>query len=539
MKKLVLVIIALMIPSIALAGPYPPAAGLSGSTAVSMDDASLLSWASAWSGYEPGADVDAQWQDPDQALGAAQGTAFDIVCLGRGGRITLEFPETVKNGPGYDLAVFENSFSDVFLELAYVEVSSDGRNFVRFPSRSLTENPVSTYGTIDPTDLDGLAGKYRQGFGTPFDLQVLAGEDLVLSGAVNLSRIRYLRLIDVNGDGSAFDSLGSVIYDPYPTKGSAGFDLDAVAARYPNAAGPAPDNNPPDAPVPAAPAMDEVVAGTTPELSIAGFSDPDPEDSHLATQWQLYDPAQAAQPLFEKLGITDLLSCAVPGAILDPDSQYAWRARVLDGSALASAWSDYYTFTTAGPDPDADGNGVPDAEQADWDADGDGLADPALRLALASGGEILVAVIPVANVAQVTALRPEDPARTGAPLAPLYFAASPLSFRATVTDPDLPARVRLIFSAPLPSGSAWYKLDPDAGWQPYAQALIACGGYCIELTLADGNTALGDADGSKNGIIVDPGAVVARTTAEAQASQPAGLGGGSGCFVGSLYAGAQ
>jgi len=30
------------------------------------------------------------------------------------------------------------------------------------------------------------------------------------------------------GDGSCTDSFGNVIYDPHPTEGSAGFDLDAV-----------------------------------------------------------------------------------------------------------------------------------------------------------------------------------------------------------------------------------------------------------------------------------------------------------------------
>lgn len=31
-----------------------------------------------------------------------------------------------------------------------------------------------------------------------------------------------------NGDGTYFDTSGDVIYDPYPTPGSAGFDLDAA-----------------------------------------------------------------------------------------------------------------------------------------------------------------------------------------------------------------------------------------------------------------------------------------------------------------------
>ena len=40
--------------------------------------------------------------------------------------------------------------------------------------------------------------------------------------------IRWVRVVDVVGDGSCTDSFGNVIYDPYPTIGSGGFDLEAV-----------------------------------------------------------------------------------------------------------------------------------------------------------------------------------------------------------------------------------------------------------------------------------------------------------------------
>jgi hypothetical protein len=51
----------------------------------------------------------------------------------------------------------------------------------------------------------------------------------VSSGALDLSRIRYIRLRDIIGDGNALDCAGRPIYDPYPTTGGAGFDLDAIA----------------------------------------------------------------------------------------------------------------------------------------------------------------------------------------------------------------------------------------------------------------------------------------------------------------------
>ena len=66
------------------------------------------------------------------------------------------------------------------------------------------------------------------GFGTPFDLHTLANKRAVLEGRVNLLEIRYIKIIDIPGDGSVLDSFGHPIYDPYPCVQSAGFDLEAV-----------------------------------------------------------------------------------------------------------------------------------------------------------------------------------------------------------------------------------------------------------------------------------------------------------------------
>ena len=212
----------------AVAGPYAPSAGQPGSTAIHMNDPAFLGWATGWDDYIVGSNVDSQWQTPERALGQAQGGFDDIVCLGRGGEITMTFERVIRNGPGWDFAVFENALNDTFLELAYVEVSSDGQHFVRFDNDSLTPSPVGGFGAVDPTDVDGLAGKYKQGYGTPFDLQDLASKNEVLDDTVNLAFITHVRILDIVGDGTFFDTSGDVIYDPYPTVGTAGFDLDAI-----------------------------------------------------------------------------------------------------------------------------------------------------------------------------------------------------------------------------------------------------------------------------------------------------------------------
>ena len=195
---------------------------------IDKDDPGIAGWATGWKDYNIGADVDTDWRNPENALGQAEGTSFDIVSLGRGGSITLTFNAPIVNGIGADFAVFENSFSETFLELAYVEVSSDGKSFVRFDNDSATINPVGGFGTIDPGNLYQLAGKHMQGKGTLFDLNTLqynVGDD---PSALDLDNIHYVRLVDIVGDGTYMDTYGGIIYDPYPTTGSAGFDLDAI-----------------------------------------------------------------------------------------------------------------------------------------------------------------------------------------------------------------------------------------------------------------------------------------------------------------------
>ncbi len=198
---------------------------------VPADHPDIAGWADAVASYAPGQAVDSEWQKPEMALGPAGGAVYDVVSLGRSGSIVLEFFTPLVRGPGWDFAVFENSFSEYFLELAWAEVSSDGETFVRFPGVSLTPGPVPAFGAVQPADVAGFAGLYPLGLGTPFDLDALVNDPAVVSGAVDVDQIRYVRLLDIVGDGSEFDSEGRPIYDPYPTTGSAGFDLQAVAVR--------------------------------------------------------------------------------------------------------------------------------------------------------------------------------------------------------------------------------------------------------------------------------------------------------------------
>jgi hypothetical protein len=211
----------------------PPAAGEADTTALPLDDPAFTDWASGW--VEPvayGEEVIEEWMTPERAVGTAGGTTFDVVSLGRGGEMVMTFDAPIRDKAGFDLAIFENGASDGFLDLAYVEVSSDGQTFARFDNLYLGTDPVDAFGTFDTALTEGLAGKYRVGFGHPFDLNALHNRPEVIRGEVDLLDIRFVKLVDIIGDGSTLDSFGNPIFDPYPTRESAGFDLDAIGVIH-------------------------------------------------------------------------------------------------------------------------------------------------------------------------------------------------------------------------------------------------------------------------------------------------------------------
>ena len=238
----------------AAAGPFAPAAGQTGSTAIHYDDPSIVAWASAVGELVRGpydiSDPDSpfvSFGNPGAALGPANGfdpstgqpltSADAVVSLGDAGFMTLLFPNPITDGPSWDLVVFENAFDDFFLELAFVEVTSDGVHYVRFPSTSLTQTTTqidqsTQTNSVDATNIDGLAGKYRASFGTPFDLSVLAG-----SPNLDVNRITAVRVVDVVGSIDPLyarrDSGNRIINDPWTTPfNTGGFDLDAIGAIH-------------------------------------------------------------------------------------------------------------------------------------------------------------------------------------------------------------------------------------------------------------------------------------------------------------------
>ncbi|WNG21044.1 cell surface protein [Cystobacter fuscus] len=169
--------------------------------------------------YSPGPNAGFGQQDfPGIVLGPPQGAgadlgSLDVLSLGRGGEIVLEFTDIgVVDGPGVDLLVFENVFispSGPYTERGIVSVSEDGQTWHEFPCAStdaaggypgcagttpVYSSPANGVSATDPA----VAG------GNGFDLATLG-----------VPRARFVRVRDSGNNPNGAPS--------------SGFDLDAVA----------------------------------------------------------------------------------------------------------------------------------------------------------------------------------------------------------------------------------------------------------------------------------------------------------------------
>jgi hypothetical protein len=245
-----LLLVGCLVITIPVTAQYAPQAGLPGSTAIAAESPLFMAWASGCIIHRGYVNIDspsllfAGFGDSTDALGAPDRS---VVSLGDSGVAIVTFPAYVFNGDGPDFAVFENGFSNpgndtmAYLELAFVAVSSDGENFFTFPCRTFVNNDRQIRGAGDymrASEFNNLAGKYKGGYGTPFDLEELAG----ITG-LDINRVTHIRLTDVVGSltsaHASKDSIGHIINDPFPTPyPTGGFDLDAVGViHYPWAAG--------------------------------------------------------------------------------------------------------------------------------------------------------------------------------------------------------------------------------------------------------------------------------------------------------------
>ena len=292
-KKISILVLALV--PVALWAQFAPAQDQPGTTAMHADSSAFVAWATGCVAEpgpmnitNPGGGTAGTGWPASNVIGRPEGT-MGVTCLGDGGMATVTFRSPICNREGPDFAVFENGFENAqapgywFLELGFVEVSSDGENFFRFPaySNTQTETQLGGMGCIDPSQIHNLASKYGAMYGTPFDLDEVPDDPLL-----DKEHITHVRIVDVVGcidpQYATYDCQGNMVNDPWPTAfASGGMDLDAVGVIHDL------DHFPPlpDEPPFIANPVEDVVFDEFPqtiEISLDGVaSDPDDPDEDI------------------------------------------------------------------------------------------------------------------------------------------------------------------------------------------------------------------------------------------------------------------
>ena len=294
MIKRIFVLMLALVP-VTLWAQFAPAQGQPGTTAMHADSSAFVAWATGCVAEpgpmnitNPGAGNAGTGWPASNVIGYPEGT-MGVTCLGDGGMATVTFRSPICNREGPDFAVFENGFENAqapgywFLELGFVEVSSDGENFFRFPaySNTQTETQLGGMGCIDPSQIHNLASKYGAMYGTPFDLDEVPDDPLL-----DKEHITHVRIVDVVGcidpEYATYDCQGHPVNDPWPTAfASGGMDLDAVGVIHDIEHFPTPPDEPPYIANP----VDDVIFDEFPQsidINLDGVvSDPDDPDENI------------------------------------------------------------------------------------------------------------------------------------------------------------------------------------------------------------------------------------------------------------------
>lgn len=217
MKKSIFILCGLLVSTFVMAQYNGETKGKD-PKAISKEDASIISWAK---GIELNRKSNVTYGRYYDAIGKADTTNLVCVSLGNGGIAVATFDRPIINGNGFDFVVFENAFDTTFMELAFVEVSSDGEHFFRFPSISTA---TSAKVTQTSSRYYNLAGRHLYKYGEAFDLS-----ELEENAMLDKNNIRFVRLVDVLG-GVDKDSQGNTIYeyDENTYINSSGFDLSGI-----------------------------------------------------------------------------------------------------------------------------------------------------------------------------------------------------------------------------------------------------------------------------------------------------------------------
>jgi len=292
---------------------------------------------------------------------------------------------------------------------------------------------------------------------------------------------------------------------------------------------------PPDAPSLDAPENGTADVSLTPKLSTQAFNDPDAGNVHAGTQWQVSTAPDFSSLTLAVKSRSALKNLTIPDLVLDAGATYYWRARFFDNGDLTSEWSQARSFTTISQwQEDLDADGVPDRQEVGptVDLDGNGSPDvdqPDIKCVHTVIGDKQIGVKCSAGV-KIEAIKSIAPDTiTDAYGMPGKMTFGLVSFRIKVANPGDTATVTIYLLEPVDPDARWYKYNQIDGWQDYSNdSAFSSDRTSVVLELKDGG--IGDADGTANGIIIDPSGPGTVSVSETP-SAPSGGGNGNSCFI--------
>jgi len=205
--------------------------------------------------FERGTPYNGDFQEQSKIFGPPQaydasgiGGSTDVLNIGVGGKIVVGFEgKVIFDGAGSDFVIYENPFyisgstEHIFLEPAYVFVSSDGDNWTSFTTHYQVQNPPLQYDD-NPLHYSGFAGIHPvfsnstngidplnqlSAGGDWFDLSDIS--DTALRDGVDIQNICFIKIVDVSA-GVGRDSDGNIIPGVYYPSLD-GFDIDAIGCK--------------------------------------------------------------------------------------------------------------------------------------------------------------------------------------------------------------------------------------------------------------------------------------------------------------------
>lgn len=122
--------------------------------------------------------------------------------------------------------------------------------------------------------------------------------------------------------------------------------VDGVCSNY------TPPGTAPDTPIPSSPANGLTDVSLTPTLVTDSFTDPDPGDTHLQTEWRLSTASDFSILIYYNTASVNLTSMDLPEWVsIEQGKTYYWSVRFYDNHSNISEWSETFSFKTTSASP--------------------------------------------------------------------------------------------------------------------------------------------------------------------------------------------